>query len=1760
MTHSYKWLQLGALMIFLCSCWQSSLEAQARIQVRVVSIQVTNSCDLDSGFLGIGDSDSDFVVHFEGQDNTLGFTNHDPVNSLLGYDYNYVYNNNNNGPWTVTPANTGNFNNNTNLFFDHEYNCPADVPTQITIDWEGYENDNVTNFAPFGGLDRDAETGMQSITIPVPPVGGPAIQGSGTATGSDGCTQTFNVTFEVTALPLAVNYWPDAVCNAIQIPVGGSETRAYCPATLEPNEPSQGDINANGSVWFYFQAPASGRVDISTDNGGTDFGTEIHIYHAADGVGCTAGLQIPSLTLIKDKFEYLSSVDRADLGGFLNLEVEADITFDDCAGILSSNPLVAGEIYYVQMSVDDGNDRGFIEVSVSDLGGSPAEPYDIPCQATDVTATAQSTTVRTFANGQPESANLTFGCATGRETGNPHTSNNPDQYQAYDYDHPATNNGTIHESLWTRFTAPNSGRIYFEGAVEGLFGLNETENTALFGYDPRFAPGVPADYLCANLSNIDAAEGGTGILGANETAIITQQCLEPGYDYFAMVDPSGAATGDDTYFWLYDPSTADPTDNPPGNDILCLTLNDPLYEIPVQQIGQPPLPFQAVAGTNERACIETLAGEPVAAPAPADRADQTVWHYFTVPPSGVVEIQLRAYIGLNQLRYAIYPLLNGATCYGGLAPATYTDDGTRLGNALTPIAQGITDFNGTTIGLCCLTPGERYAVQLDGGSPGDVGQYIIEYIDEIEVYAGDSQFETQAGDTVAYNSNDTALVCFGDSIFPSVMLNPLGVTTTNIPGCQDVGFMMHNTLPLPDPIANVGFTYIDTTRAVDPFFVNNTNNSGSFGNPLFNQVYYVSALADEDATWGDLTCPSASSENGAAVVFLRPIFVTDNYDPNNCIITFTASGGAPAYNGSLFNWVATNTSGDTITGTAANGVPVLLPIPIADTYTIEITDQTGCGQVVVVNATLCNNPCITDPVRITPSPIDSSVYTCLPGGDSATVTLSIDGGYPASNSSAYTVTVSGSTAAGANGTFNLSGPTPATYSFTVRDGDTWTVVVADSSLCSDTATATFTYDLTNCPDFCTLNPLLAGSNYNCFSNGSALVEIAMTGGQPSIDGSNYSVTVSGSTVFGQTFNNAQVPGTIGGSSSLSFLVNDGDSWTAIIIDDNGCSDTLNDTYIFNSTNCPNLCQLLPVVITPNPADSTVYTCNPDGTADVTLAFGGGDPVLNGTSYTVEVIGSSVAGQSGVFSTGIGNYNFTVDDGDNWQVIITDVNNCADTVSGTFTYDASNCDVCLLFPLELNGPAYSCNSDGTATVDVTISGGLPSVDGSNYTLTVTGSSAGGNVSNIPVAGSIGNSVTYSFLVDDGDSWQVDVFDAAGCQDSLLGTFIYNSSNCPDLCDSFPIVVIDTGYACNLDGTADVTLFISGGQPSFDGSDYLVTVTGLSTGNNSFNLPIPGTIGGTTTYTFTVGDGDIWQAFITDTEGCSGSSIDTFTWNATNCGNICEDPSYTNVLINGGFDTVSYDCDGNGSAILNLELSGGLPAISTLSNAYTATVSINGNNTTQQITSNGNFATLSLTLNDGDVWQVIVTDALGCSDDTIAATFTAVNAVAETDAGFEIMVGEEAVLIGSNSTGNITSYLWTPPADIIDPTAATTSTFPVFTTTYTLQVSDDNDCSDIDSVEVRVGECVPDHAGFTPNNDGTNDTWQIPCLNLLDGDLEVYNRWGQLVYAQELYDGSWDGTHFQTNQNLPDATYYYILKVTYPGFNEPIIYKGTVTIIR
>lgn len=86
------------------------------------------------------------------------------------------------------------------------------------------------------------------------------------------------------------------------------------------------------------------------------------------------------------------------------------------------------------------------------------------------------------------------------------------------------------------------------------------------------------------------------------------------------------------------------------------------------------------------------------------------------------------------------------------------------------------------------------------------------------------------------------------------------------------------------------------------------------------------------------------------------------------------------------------------------------------------------------------------------------------------------------------------------------------------------------------------------------------------------------------------------------------------------------------------------------------------------------------------------------------------------------------------------------------------------------------------------------------------------------------------------------------------------------------------------------------------------------------------------------------------------------------------------------------------------------------------------------------------------------------------------------------------------------------------------------------------------------------GFTPNSDGTNDTWTVSGIEILKSyKLQVFSRWGQKVFYTEDYDNNngWDGMNH--GAPLPEATYFYILEGV--AWNDVKIEKhGSVTIVR
>lgn len=113
-------------------------------------------------------------------------------------------------------------------------------------------------------------------------------------------------------------------------------------------------------------------------------------------------------------------------------------------------------------------------------------------------------------------------------------------------------------------------------------------------------------------------------------------------------------------------------------------------------------------------------------------------------------------------------------------------------------------------------------------------------------------------------------------------------------------------------------------------------------------------------------------------------------------------------------------------------------------------------------------------------------------------------------------------------------------------------------------------------------------------------------------------------------------------------------------------------------------------------------------------------------------------------------------------------------------------------------------------------------------------------------------------------------------------------------------------------------------------------------------------------------------------------------------------------------------------------------------------------------------------------------------------------------------------------------------------------------YYITVSDIIGCIGQDSVFIpknNIG-CIEPVNTFSPNGDNYNDTWVIDNLELYPNmHMQVYNKWGGLVYDFQGLYSPWNGT--QKDRPLPSEVYYYILKL---NNEENDVLTGNITIIR
>ncbi len=198
-----------------------------------------------------------------------------------------------------------------------------------------------------------------------------------------------------------------------------------------------------------------------------------------------------------------------------------------------------------------------------------------------------------------------------------------------------------------------------------------------------------------------------------------------------------------------------------------------------------------------------------------------------------------------------------------------------------------------------------------------------------------------------------------------------------------------------------------------------------------------------------------------------------------------------------------------------------------------------------------------------------------------------------------------------------------------------------------------------------------------------------------------------------------------------------------------------------------------------------------------------------------------------------------------------------------------------------------------------------------------------------------------------------------------------------------------------------------------------------------------------------------------------------------------------------------------------------------------------------------------------YTVTLTDAVGCTATALAriSDFATFRIDARPDTS--IHLGQSVQLLAN--TGAVT-YLWSPANLLNDSAIYNPLATPTASTVFTVTVTDAGGCRFSDSVLVTIDINVNCDTlsifmptAFSPNGDGHNDVLYVrgiqTCItNML---LQIFDRWGELVFQTETIANGWDGTF--RGQKLNEGVFAYYLTGSLAN-GRTISKKGNITLLR
>lgn len=613
--------------------------------------------------------------------------------------------------------------------------------------------------------------------------------------------------------------------------------------------------------------------------------------------------------------------------------------------------------------------------------------------------------------------------------------------------------------------------------------------------------------------------------------------------------------------------------------------------------------------------------------------------------------------------------------------------------------------------------------------------------------------------------------------------------------------------------------------------------------------------------------------------------------------------------------------------------------------------------------------------------------------------------------------------------------------------------------------------------------------------------------------------------------------------------------------------SLGGTYNVTVTNTTNGC-----------VGTTALTVNSNTTAPSSVGISPSSFTLScatpTTALTATAIGAStyswIAPGTGAIISGGTSATAGINGPGNYSVVVTGTNGCS-AAAAIATISPNN--LAPTFTLSNTSPSITClSSSQTVSVGITSTVGIGSYSW-NPASGISGSNTG-SVVTFTTAG------TFTGVITATNGCQsnaiVTVVDA-----TMAPTFVAGTGTASPLSCANPTVVISPAYT----PTTDITFVWSG----------------------------PGIVGSTTGSSITVNQNGTYSVAVTNTlTGCASTGLNVVVvgttipplLNVTSSSSVglgCTATNSANILTANATPTnVNYSWSNSAVTSTILVTAAGVysvvitdPATScttavsytvdnntTLPNATaganvvmpcggsTTTVTLNGSSSTTgviyswtgpSIISGSNTATP--VVNQSGTYTLTVTNpTTGC---VATSTVDVINGVPTATFSTDVTTGfaPQTVVFTNGSIGAIT-YAWSFGDGSVSTSTNTTNTYSVAGTYTVMLIASSGLCSDTATAIITIedGFTLEIPNVFTPNGDNVNDVFTIKSTGVKEIELQIFNRWGQLMYNFTGAKAAWDGIT-NNGEKATDGTYFYFVKATgFDATKEPVKKNGSVGLFR